>query len=69
MGLMFVEYLMERRLRLEDIFKQSGWGNSPGWTYASMHACTHTRTHIYLSKIVTAMFRFTTSGLNKKEQK
>ena len=29
MGLMFVEYLMERRLRLEDISKQSGWGNSP----------------------------------------
>ena len=29
MGLMFVEYLMERRSRLEDISKQSGWGNSP----------------------------------------
>ena len=29
MGLMFVEYLMERRSRLEDILKQSGWGNSP----------------------------------------
>ena len=26
---MFVEYLMERRSRLEDISKQSGWGNSP----------------------------------------
>ena len=26
---MFVEYLMERRLRLEDISKQSGWGKSP----------------------------------------
>ena len=25
---MFVEYLMERRSRLEDISKQSGWGNS-----------------------------------------
>ena len=29
MGLMFVEYLMERRSRLEDISKQSGRGNSP----------------------------------------
>ena len=29
MGLTFVEYLVERRLRLEDISKQSGWGNSP----------------------------------------
>ena len=29
MGLMFVAYLMERRSRLEDISKQSGWGNSP----------------------------------------
>ena len=29
MTLMFVEYLMERRSRLEDISKQSGWGNSP----------------------------------------
>ena len=29
MGLMFVEYLMEQRSRLEDISKQSGWGNSP----------------------------------------
>ena len=26
---MFIEYLMERRLRLEDISKQNGWGNSP----------------------------------------
>ena len=26
---MFVEYLMERRSRLEDISKQSGWGNLP----------------------------------------
>ena len=26
---MFVEYLMERRSRLEDILKQNGWGNSP----------------------------------------
>ena len=26
---MFVEYLMERRSRLEDISKQGGWGNSP----------------------------------------
>ena len=26
---MFIEYLMERRLRLEDISKQSRWGNSP----------------------------------------
>ena len=26
---MFVEYLMERRSRLEDISKQSGWVNSP----------------------------------------
>ena len=25
---MFVEYLMERRSRLEDISKQSGWCNS-----------------------------------------
>ena len=32
------------------------------------HACMHTRMHIHLSKIVTAMSRFTTSGLNKKEQ-
>ena len=32
------------------------------------HACMHTRTHIHLSKIVTAMSRFTASGLNKKEQ-
>ena len=29
MGLMLVEYLMERRSRLEEISKQSGWGNSP----------------------------------------
>ena len=28
----------------------------------------HTRTHIHLSKIVTAMSRFTASGLDKKEQ-
>ena len=26
---MSVEYLMELRLRLDDISKQSGWGNSP----------------------------------------
>ena len=26
---MFIEYLMERRSRLEDISKQSGCGNSP----------------------------------------
>ena len=26
---MFVEYSMERRSRLEDISKQSGWGTSP----------------------------------------
>ena len=26
---MFVEYLMERKSLLEDISKQSGWGNSP----------------------------------------
>ena len=32
------------------------------------HACMHTRTHIHLSKIVTAMSRFTASGLDKKEQ-
>ena len=32
-----------------------------------MHACTH-RTHIRLSKIVTAMSRFTASGLDRKEQ-
>ena len=31
-------------------------------------ACMHTRTHIHLSKIVTAMSRFTASGLYKKEQ-
>ena len=29
MGLMFVEYLMERRWRLEDVSKQIKWGNSP----------------------------------------
>ena len=29
MGLMLIEYLMERRSRLEDILKQSEWGNSP----------------------------------------
>ena len=29
MGLMFVEYLTERRSHLEYISKQSGWGNSP----------------------------------------
>ena len=33
-----------------------------------MHACMHTHTHIQLSKIVTAMSRFTASGLVKKEQ-
>ena len=27
----------------------------------------HTRTHIHLSKIVTAMSRFTASGLDKKD--
>ena len=32
------------------------------------HAYMHTRTHIYLSKIVTAMSGFTASGLNKTEQ-
>ena len=32
------------------------------------HACMHTRTHIHFSKIVTAMSRFTASGLNKKVQ-
>ena len=31
-----------------------------------MHACKHTRTHIRFSKIVTAMSRFTASGLGKK---
>ena len=29
MGLIFVESSMERRSRLEDISKQSGWGNTP----------------------------------------
>ena len=29
MGLLFIEYLMERRFRFEAILKQSGWGNSP----------------------------------------
>ena len=33
-----------------------------------MHACMHTRTHIHLSKIITAKSRFTASGLDKKEQ-
>ena len=33
-----------------------------------MHACMHTRTHIHLSKKVTAMSRFTASGLDEKEQ-
>ena len=33
-----------------------------------MHARMHTRTHLHLSKIVTAMSRFTASGLDKKEQ-
>ena len=28
MGLMFIEYVMERRSRLEDTSKQNGWGNS-----------------------------------------
>ena len=32
------------------------------------HACMQTCTHIHLSKIVTAMSRFTASGLNEKEQ-
>ena len=32
-----------------------------GQTYA-----LHTRTHIHLSKVVTAMSRFTASGLDKK---
>ena len=31
------------------------------------HACMHTRTHMHLSQIVTAMSRFTASGLNKKD--
>ena len=30
------------------------------------HACMLKRTHIHLSKIVTAMSHFTASGLNKK---
>ena len=30
------------------------------------HACMHTRTHMHLSKIVTAMSRFTASGLDKR---
>ena len=33
-----------------------------------MHACMHTRTHIRLSKIVTALSCFTASGLDRKEQ-
>ena len=32
------------------------------------HACMHTRKHIHLSKIVTAMSRFTARWLDKKEQ-
>ena len=32
------------------------------------HASMHTRTYIHLSKIVTAVSRFTASGLDKKEQ-
>ena len=32
------------------------------------HACMDTRTHIHLSKIVTATSSFTASGVNKKEQ-
>ena len=38
--------------------------NPDGHTHAHMH----TRTHIHLCKIVTAMSRFTASGLDKKEQ-
>ena len=33
-----------------------------------MYACMHTRTHIRLSKLATAMSGFTASGLDKKEQ-
>ena len=33
-----------------------------------MHARMHTRTHIHLSKILSAMSHFTASGLDKKEQ-
>ena len=33
-----------------------------------MHACMHTRMHICLSKIVTAMSRSTANELNRKEQ-
>ena len=32
------------------------------------HARIHTHTHIHLSKTVTAMSRFTASGLDNKEQ-
>ena len=32
------------------------------------HACMDTRTHIHLSKTVTATSSFTASGLNKKER-
>ena len=39
-----------------------------GRAYARTHACMHTRTHIQLSKIVSAMSRFTARGLEKKEQ-
>ena len=42
--------------------------NPDGYSHACMHAHTHARTHIHLSKIVTAMSRFTASGLDKKEQ-
>ena len=31
-------------------------------------ACMHTRAHIHLSKIVTAMSRFTASRLDEKER-
>ena len=46
---MFVEYFMERRSRLEDISKQSGWGNSlPNPTGGKLM-------HIYLRKLFTIM--------------
>ena len=49
MGLMFIEYIMERRLRLEDILKQNGWGNShPNPTDGKLMHIYFYRNYIFL---------------------
>ena len=51
---MFVEYLVERRLRLKDIPKQSGWDNSPpNPTDGKLMHIYFYRNIIYCTKAIT----------------